>query len=62
VRHVPELLRRVATTIEGLGPVEIQDITFHSTISAEGPEHSLTVYFDALTAEDGPIDLRVVED
>jgi len=61
VRHVPALLRRVATSIEELGPVEIQDITFGTTITAEGPEHSLTVYFHALTVEDGPMEFRVVE-
>ena len=47
VRHVPPLLRRVADTIEGMGDVDIQDITFGTEITADGPEHYLTVYFDA---------------
>jgi hypothetical protein len=43
--HVPELLRRVADTIKSLGPVEVQDLTFATTVTAEGHEHSVTVYF-----------------
>lgn len=40
---VPALLRRVANTIEGLGPVEVQDITFCSEPTPDGPR--MTVYF-----------------
>lgn len=39
------LLRRVAESIEGLGPVEVQDITFHTEVTENGPWHSMTVYF-----------------
>jgi hypothetical protein len=42
---VPRLLRRVADSIEALGPVEVQDVTFQTEITAEGPWHSMTVYF-----------------
>jgi hypothetical protein len=45
VGHVPELLRRVADTIEGLGDIAVQDITFGTDITAQGPAHHLTVYF-----------------
>lgn len=40
-----ELLRRVAESIEGLGPVEVQDVTFHTEITEDGAWHSMTVYF-----------------
>ena len=43
---VPALLRRVADTIELLGAVEIHDITFGTKMTADGPWHHLTVYFD----------------
>jgi hypothetical protein len=42
---VPALLRRVADSIEELGPVEVQDIILHEEITADGPWVSLTVYF-----------------
>jgi hypothetical protein len=42
---IAALLRRVADTIERLGSVEIQDITFGTEITADGPWHHLTVYF-----------------
>jgi hypothetical protein len=38
----------VADSIDKLGAVEIQDITFGTEITAEGPEHHLTVYFHAI--------------
>jgi hypothetical protein len=41
---VPALLRRMADTIEGYGGVEVQDLVFHTEITAEGPWHSVTVY------------------
>jgi hypothetical protein len=43
--NVPALLRAVADTIEGLGAVDIQDIAFHSEVTAEGDWVSMTVYF-----------------
>jgi hypothetical protein len=42
---VPALLRRVATTIEGLGDVTVQDITFHVEVTAEEDKVSMTVYY-----------------
>ena len=42
---VVALLRRVADTIERLGPVEVQDITFGTEVTENGPSHHLTVYF-----------------
>jgi len=43
---VPALLRRVADTIEGLGDVEIHDLTFGTDVNEDGPWHRITVYFD----------------
>ena len=42
---VPALLRRVASAIEELGDVKVEDITFGTEITAAGPWHHLTVYF-----------------
>lgn len=42
---VPALLRRVATTIAGLGPIDVQDIVLHTEVTAEGPWYSITVYY-----------------
>ena len=42
---VPALLRQVADTIEELGPVEIQDVTFGTEVNEDGRWHHLTVYF-----------------
>jgi hypothetical protein len=44
-------LRRVVDTIEGLRDIEVQDITFGTEITADGPNHHLTVYFDAREEE-----------
>jgi hypothetical protein len=41
---VRALLARVGATLEKLGPVEVQDVTFHTEITADGPWHSMTVY------------------
>ena len=41
---VPALLRRVAKTIEDLGDVDVQDITFHSEVTAEEDDLTMTVY------------------
>lgn len=44
---VPALLRRVATTIEGLGQVEVYDLIMHNEITDDGANWpSITVYFD----------------
>ncbi|WP_396452887.1 hypothetical protein [Actinomadura sp.] len=42
---VPALLRRVADSIEKLGPVQVQDLILHEEVTADGPWVSLTVYF-----------------
>jgi hypothetical protein len=42
---VPALLRRVAETVEELGDVTVQDITFHAEPTAEEDEVSMTVYY-----------------
>lgn len=42
---VPALLRRVAETIEQLGAIAVQDITFGTEITADGQWHHMTVYF-----------------
>ncbi|SDQ57845.1 hypothetical protein [Thermostaphylospora chromogena] len=44
---VPTLLRRVATTIEELGPVEVHDLIMHNEITEDGLNWpSVTVYFE----------------
>jgi hypothetical protein len=42
---VPALLRRVADTVAGLGPVEITGLALASQPTEEGPWYSMTVYF-----------------
>ena len=42
---VPALLRSVAESIEAHGAVEVQDITFETEVTEDGPCHSMTVYF-----------------
>ena len=43
---VPALMRRVADTIEGLGPLKIQDVVFHGELDDDGNEWpTVTVYF-----------------
>lgn len=42
---VPALLRRVATSLERLGEVEVQDLVLHSELTEDGSEWpSITVY------------------
>jgi len=43
--HVPSLLRRVADSIEGLGDVIVEDITFRSEPTADERDISMTVYY-----------------
>ena len=50
---VPSLLRRVARTLEKLGPLEVRDLVLHTEVTAEGPWHSLTIYYDRLDATSG---------
>ncbi|MFJ8023205.1 hypothetical protein [Streptomyces sp. NPDC096311] len=42
---LPALLRRVADSIENLGPVEVQDLVMHTEITADDDRPSLTVYY-----------------
>ncbi|MFD0147808.1 hypothetical protein ACWGQ4_18855 [Streptomyces sp. NPDC055721] len=49
--NVPALLRRLADTIEALGPVEIQDLVFHEEMTEHGSWRSGTVYYH-LTEDD----------
>jgi hypothetical protein len=42
---VPALLRRVAESIDELGDVVVQDITFHSEATAEEDDLMMTVYY-----------------
>jgi hypothetical protein len=45
--NIPKLLRRVASTISSLGPVEVHDITFNAgDASVDGNEPSMTVYYE----------------
>ncbi len=45
------LLRRVAESIDSLEKGDVQDITFHTEITADGPWHSMTVYFSEGSGE-----------
>lgn len=50
---VPALLRRVATTIEELGQVEVYDLVMHNEVTDDGTDWpSITVYFDYTDAEE----------
>lgn len=42
---VPALLRRVADSIEALGDVNVQDITFSSQVTGEEDDLTMTVYY-----------------
>jgi hypothetical protein len=42
---VPALLRRVAGSIEDLGEVNVQDIVFHSEVTAGEDDLTMTVYY-----------------
>lgn len=48
--NVPALLRHVANAIEVHGPIEVQDIVFHTDVTADGYEHSMTIYFHPATS------------
>ncbi|WP_182898766.1 hypothetical protein [Microbispora sp. H10830] len=50
---VPALLRRVATTIEELGQVEVYDLVMHNEVTDDGTDWpSITVYFDYANADE----------
>lgn len=42
---VPALLRRVADSVEELGDVDVQDITFASEVTAGEDDLTMTVYY-----------------
>jgi hypothetical protein len=42
---VAALLRRVAASIEGLGDVQIQDLTFQSDVTGGEDDLTMTVYY-----------------
>jgi len=44
--NVAALLRRVAETIDKFDLIEVRDVVFGTEITADGPWHSITVYFD----------------
>ena len=46
---IPSLLRRVAESVEAIGPVEVQDLILHTEVTDNGPWYSLTVYFQRLS-------------
>jgi hypothetical protein len=43
---VPALLRRVADTIEALGDIQVEDITFSSAPTPAEDDVTMTVYYD----------------
>ena len=43
--NVPRLLRRVAASIEELGPIEVLDLTFSNQVEGRAFESKITVYF-----------------
>jgi hypothetical protein len=51
------LMRRVADSIEARGPMQVQDVTFGTEVTAEGLVHDFTVYFHPLGDDGEPIDL-----
>jgi hypothetical protein len=48
--NVPALLRRIADTLEELGPVEVMDVVYHPHITGDGDWPNMTVYFHRLDA------------
>ena len=46
---IPSLLRRVAETVEAIGPVGAQDLILHTEVTENGLWYSLTVHFQRLT-------------
>lgn len=43
--YVPALLRRVADSIEALGDVDVQDITFSTEVTGDEDDLTMTVYY-----------------
>jgi hypothetical protein len=44
---VPALLRRVADTLDSLGDVQVEDLTFKSNVTADEDDLIITVYYEA---------------
>jgi hypothetical protein len=44
---VAALLRRVADTLDSLGDVQVEDLTFKSNVTAGHDDLTITVYYDA---------------
>ncbi|MEO3874414.1 hypothetical protein ABGB18_36950 [Nonomuraea sp. B12E4] len=52
--NVPNLLRRLASTIEGMGKIEIRDLVFHNDTDDDGdPWPFVTIYFDYVQEDEG---------
>ncbi|RJO75769.1 hypothetical protein D5S18_13350 [Nocardia panacis] len=49
--NVPALLRTIASTIEGLGPVTVGDLILHNEVTADGNWPSITVYYSKDASE-----------
>jgi hypothetical protein len=43
---VPALLRRLADSIDELGDIVVHDITFHSEVTADENDLTMTVYYE----------------
>jgi hypothetical protein len=46
---VAALLRRVADSLDALGDVQVQDLTFHSEVTDGEDDLHVTVYYEAAT-------------
>jgi hypothetical protein len=44
---VAALLRRVADTLDSLGDVQVEDLTFKSNVTADEDDLIITVYYEA---------------
>lgn len=43
--NIPALLRRVADSLEQLGPIEVLDMCFHALLSSGTEDPTLVVYY-----------------
>jgi hypothetical protein len=56
--NVPRLLRRVAETIEELGPVQVMDLVLHMEMDDDGNDDpQITVYYYRKDTPDPPLRL-----
>ena len=49
---VPALLRRVADSLEELGPIEVMDLVLHNEVTEDGDWYDLAIYFHRREPED----------